>query len=198
MAHELMPPGRSLDIGCGGGHLSRFLADQGWEVAGFDISPAMIRMAQDRVPTGKFWVDDLRTAPLGNPTLVTATGEVLAYALDKMALASFAGRLRATMRPGGLFLFDLPTFDQSRPTHAIRKGKGWEVEAWTQTTANERIRTIETRRGELVTRESHRQHLHDADEVLATLAAAGFAAQWLGGYDDHGFEPGWDGFLAKS
>ena len=39
-----------LDAGCGSGHLSRFLAQSGIEVVGFDVDPDMIDAARSRAP----------------------------------------------------------------------------------------------------------------------------------------------------
>jgi ubiquinone/menaquinone biosynthesis C-methylase UbiE len=46
-----LPPGRMLDIACGTGWLTRLL---GGEVVGVDQSEAMLRIAAERVPTGRF------------------------------------------------------------------------------------------------------------------------------------------------
>jgi SAM-dependent methyltransferase len=54
------PPGRLLDVGCGPGHVGRFLADQGREVTGIDISPAMIEHARRLNPSMAFEVGDMR------------------------------------------------------------------------------------------------------------------------------------------
>ncbi len=40
-------PGKALDIGTGEGRNALFLAGQGWEVTGFDISDVGVRMARD-------------------------------------------------------------------------------------------------------------------------------------------------------
>lgn len=39
---ELVGTGRIADVGCGPGHVTRFLADQRAEVVGLDLSPGMI------------------------------------------------------------------------------------------------------------------------------------------------------------
>ncbi len=41
------PPGRALDIGMGEGRNSLFLAMQGWEVTGFDISDVGVKLARE-------------------------------------------------------------------------------------------------------------------------------------------------------
>jgi SAM-dependent methyltransferase len=41
------PPGRALDIGMGEGRNALFLATQGWEVTGFDISDVGVKLARE-------------------------------------------------------------------------------------------------------------------------------------------------------
>jgi 2-polyprenyl-3-methyl-5-hydroxy-6-metoxy-1,4-benzoquinol methylase len=41
-------PGKALDIGIGEGRNAIFLATQGWEVTGFDISDVGVRSAERR------------------------------------------------------------------------------------------------------------------------------------------------------
>lgn len=52
------------DVGCGPGHVAAFLAAQGADVVGLDLSPAMIEQARARHPACRFEVADLRA--LGN------------------------------------------------------------------------------------------------------------------------------------
>jgi SAM-dependent methyltransferase len=46
-----MKPGTALDIGMGEGRNALFLAAQGWQVTGFDISDVAIRLAQESAQT---------------------------------------------------------------------------------------------------------------------------------------------------
>src|ERR1700722_8375744 len=51
---------RVLDVGCGTGPISAWVAGHGAEVTGFDLSPSMIRLAEERgVPNASFRVADL-------------------------------------------------------------------------------------------------------------------------------------------
>ena len=47
LAAVLPPEGRVLDLGCGTGEHSRFLASKGFEVTGIDASPAMLAKATE-------------------------------------------------------------------------------------------------------------------------------------------------------
>ena len=44
-----IPPCKTIDFGCGTGNYAVYLAEQGFEVTGVDISPAAVKIAQERV-----------------------------------------------------------------------------------------------------------------------------------------------------
>lgn len=57
-------PARVADLGCGTGTLSRLLVDEGYAVAGVDISPEMVRRARAKVPEAEFSVGDAASPEL--------------------------------------------------------------------------------------------------------------------------------------
>jgi SAM-dependent methyltransferase len=52
--------GMVLDVGCGPGHVARYLKDRGAKVAGFDLSPAMVQLARKLNPGLEFSAGDMR------------------------------------------------------------------------------------------------------------------------------------------
>lgn len=52
-----------LDLGCGAGGFCRLAADAGADTTGIDASPAMIEIARQRVPEGRFHVGDMQGLP---------------------------------------------------------------------------------------------------------------------------------------
>jgi SAM-dependent methyltransferase len=60
------------DLGCGPGHVTRYLADLGADVVGVDLSPEMIRVASAAHPELRFEVGDLRCLPLPDASLAAA------------------------------------------------------------------------------------------------------------------------------
>ena len=48
VAARQTPPGRALDIGCGSGVFSVWLAERGYDVTAIDFTPAALEMARDR------------------------------------------------------------------------------------------------------------------------------------------------------
>lgn len=196
-------PGVVIDLGCGGGALCEVLAEAGYQVHGIDVSPAMVALARRRVPQGHFEVADVTAVALPPCDVVTAIGEVLCYACpDDASLEGLLERIHEALRPGGLLLFDVATTGRAKePTQRSARGKGWRVEATAVESDGVLTRTIDTWRtapdGERHSREIHRLRLFEVDDVLARLRDAGFEAEPLAGYDDYGFQHGWDAFMAR-
>ncbi|MBH1940914.1 class I SAM-dependent methyltransferase [Mobilitalea sibirica] len=46
--------GKVCDLGCGPGHITRFIKDQGIDVCGIDISDGMLRKAKEKNPDIEF------------------------------------------------------------------------------------------------------------------------------------------------
>ncbi len=202
---EVRPPGLAVDLGCGSGTLLRQLIDAGFSGYGVDLSPAMIELARHQVPEASLHVADALQAPLPPCDVVTAAGEVFNYASIDRPLADLGqtfAHIHAALRPGGVLLFDVATPGRAAdgPIKAQRSGPGWRVEATATEHDGVLTRTIDTWRTtgvERHSREVHRLRLLDPEWILQALAHAGFEAQWLAGYDDYGFQNGWDGFLAR-
>ncbi len=95
---------RILDAGCGNGPIAADLRDRGARVSGFDASPAMVRLAQERLgPDVPVLVADLAEA------LPYATGEFddVVAALVLHYLEDWSGplvELNRVLRPGGRLL----------------------------------------------------------------------------------------------
>jgi trans-aconitate methyltransferase len=85
-----MPDNKSipvLDIGCGPGQLTAMLADNGWNVFGFDYSPKAIEMAQRLFPqhSHRFYCADMRQMTVHNGDTVIMT-EVLEHIQDDLEI----------------------------------------------------------------------------------------------------------------
>jgi len=52
-------PGRVVDVGCGPGHVTRYLVDRGADALGVDLSPGMIEIARKRYGDVEFRVGSL-------------------------------------------------------------------------------------------------------------------------------------------
>ena len=60
---ELVGRGSIADVGCGPGHVTRFLATQHPDVIGIDLSPDMIGIARERSPEMEFTVASMLALP---------------------------------------------------------------------------------------------------------------------------------------
>jgi SAM-dependent methyltransferase len=129
-----------LDAACGPGKYAEILLAQGAQVTGFDISPRMIELAQDRNSgNGIFFVHDLAT-PFDS--LTDAAFDVVLCALAMHYVEDWTPTIQEfhrVLRPGGQLVlsiehpfFDFNYFQSSRyfdvePVQATWKGFGRPV-----------------------------------------------------------------------
>lgn len=101
---ELAGTGTVADVGCGPGHVTRFLAARHPDVIGIDLSPGMIAVARKRAPELAFAVASMLELPVEADTWA---GAVALYSIIHMTGAerAAAGReLARAVRPGGWLL----------------------------------------------------------------------------------------------
>ena len=60
-ADSLRPAGLACDLGCGPGHVARYLHDRGVRMCGVDLSPDMIEQARELNPEIEFCQGDMRS-----------------------------------------------------------------------------------------------------------------------------------------
>jgi SAM-dependent methyltransferase len=188
--------GTVVDLGCGSGILARRVSDSGYEVDGVDLSPAMLDLARRNAPQVTFRRGSLLDAELPAAVAVTATGEALNYATDERAgdaaLADVFGRVRASLEPGGIFLFDVATSGRYGPDrvanrlhdrdtwtlfmHAVESDDGRRLDRFVTI-----FRRTETGSYER-TDEHHVLRLYEPAMLVAGLEAAGFAVEVLDSY----------------
>lgn len=99
--------GRVCDVGCGPGHVTRFLHERGCDAFGVDLSPRMVEVARTLNAGIEFRVGDLRRLPVDDGTLA---GIVCFYSLihlESDQLAPALARLRRSLRSSGRLLLGL-------------------------------------------------------------------------------------------
>lgn len=114
LVHRHSPEAETLlDLGCGTGQLLARLRAAGLRVAGVDASAAMLQCAADRLapdsPLHVKRLPDDSIVDLGPVDVVTACFDVLNYLVEPSAFEQVVGHVAATLKPGGLFFFDLNT-----------------------------------------------------------------------------------------
>jgi SAM-dependent methyltransferase len=102
-------PGRTLEVGCGTGTNARWLAEQGFDVLGVDLSPLAIDKARAKVAgaaeRSRFEVRDFLAGepPAGPFDFVFDRGCFHVFD-DAEVRARFAARVAASLAPGGQWL----------------------------------------------------------------------------------------------
>ena len=98
---EAVGHGEVLDLGCGPGHVTKYLRERGASVAGVDLSPEMIAVARERSPEIDFHVGDMLALDVSDASLA---GVVAFYAIvhfDEPQLDAAFREMRRVLRPGG-------------------------------------------------------------------------------------------------
>ncbi len=108
LRRHLHPPGRLLEIGCGNGRLLKLAADDGWSVAGIELSEQLAGTASRRLGLPIRAADFLADAPGDGSFSVVVLRHVLEHLPDpRRALRRIAARLL----PGGHALLEFPNID---------------------------------------------------------------------------------------
>jgi ubiquinone/menaquinone biosynthesis C-methylase UbiE len=115
-----IPSGRSVDLGCGTGRLTRFLVDLGHDVVGIDRSLEMLSVADASVTPATFLRGDMLHLPLADATVDLAT---CSLALTHVAdLRDPLSEIARVVRPGGsAILSDIHPLAVATGGHAFFK-----------------------------------------------------------------------------
>ncbi|PSL45052.1 methyltransferase family protein [Salsuginibacillus halophilus] len=103
-----------LDLGCGTGTMMLLLLDEGYHVTGVDLSAEMLAAAQGKAAAHGYepplFAQDMRALEgLGTYDAVMAWCDTLNYAGDETDVERVFSGVKAHLKPGGLFLFDVHT-----------------------------------------------------------------------------------------
>ncbi len=117
LRHVLGNGGRVLNLGCGTGEHSRFLASKGFDVIGVDASTAMIEKATDSpVPSNLRFiqgdiaeVDRLVTEPCDGAICL---GNTLPHLTNSATMSTLLRGLRRRLRAGAPFLLQVLNYDR--------------------------------------------------------------------------------------
>jgi len=178
--------GLLVELGCGSGILAARLLRAGHRVIGVDVSPSMLRLARRAAPGARFVCASLHDVALPACDAVLAIGEGLAYVPARgraPSLSRLFARVARSLRPGGLFAFDLIVRDARHPLDArgFRRTEAWTVlsEVRDHGARLERRITTFRRVGTAYRRsdEVHVQRVVDEARVVEQLRAAGFRVE---------------------
>lgn len=174
---------RLLDVACGTGLSFVALLEQGWQVTGCDISPAMLDLARARAGAAATLLGaDMRALPdLGEFDLIWSLNDSLNYLLSPAELEAALAGMRRNLAPGGVVLFDVNTLTTYRTffsiEHVVEANGRRLVWKGQMSPAEIELGSINEARfeaeGEGSGVEVHRQRHFPEAEVRAALEAAG-------------------------
>jgi SAM-dependent methyltransferase len=106
---EALKPGRALDLGCGTGTNSLYLAQHGWQVVGVDFAVTAIRKARRKAREAglavDFYASDVTRLDFLQPPFDLALDIGCFHTLEAEGRVRYRDQLRRLLRPGARFMF---------------------------------------------------------------------------------------------
>jgi ubiquinone/menaquinone biosynthesis C-methylase UbiE len=103
-ASRLKGKGEVCDMGCGPGHVARFLHDQGTNVFGLDLSSRMLEEARRLNPDISFRQGNMLALDLPDASVAGITAFYAIVNLPKASLPQVFREMARVLKPGGLLL----------------------------------------------------------------------------------------------
>lgn len=185
LAQQDVHPKKLLDVCCGTGTMTEFLYGEGFEVAGFDLSPQMIAQAREKAEMAgwplRYEVADAAEFDMGETyDAAYSFFDSLNYITDVERLQMAFHRVAAHLPSGGSWIFDLNTeyafehrmFDQENLKKKAPVRYKW-VGEWNPESRLIHVHMQFWHGGEEF-EEVHVQRAHRDEEIREMLAVAGF------------------------
>lgn len=150
--------GAALDLACGGGRNSVFLAQRGLRVTGVDLSREALQQGRELARKGNVHVDWVQADLIEFPIASAAFDLVIVFYYRNPNLYS---RLREALRPGGILVYQTFTLDQlqfevgpKNPDHLLRPGElrkpfsHWELIFYRESHLESGLASLVARRAE--------------------------------------------------
>lgn len=111
----LVQDGPVGDLGCGTGRITTYLAAQGLDVFGIDLTPGMIEVARREYPELRFEVGSLFDLDLKDGELAAALAWYSLVHTPREQLPAAFAELFRVLRPGGLLVHGFKLGEGNRP-----------------------------------------------------------------------------------
>jgi 2-polyprenyl-3-methyl-5-hydroxy-6-metoxy-1,4-benzoquinol methylase len=124
----VQPGASAIDVGCGSGWTTLFLAEAGIDALGLDLVPANIELARERArrwqSPARFEVADMDALPDGPPVDLVLIFDALHHTREQRATLE---GVFARLRPGGWLVLAEPTWLHrlSPEARRVRAQRGW-------------------------------------------------------------------------
>jgi SAM-dependent methyltransferase len=96
--------GPACDMGCGPGHVARYLHERGVQMCGVDLSPAMVEQARRLTAGVEFRQGDMMALDAPDEAWAGIAAFYSIIHIPRGDMARALGELRRVLRPGGLLL----------------------------------------------------------------------------------------------
>ena len=96
--------GPACDLGCGPGHVARYLHEGGLPVFGVDLSPVMVESARRLNPGIEFRQGDMRSLDIEDDALGGIAAFYSIIHIPRSEVIAALGEMNRVLRPGGLLL----------------------------------------------------------------------------------------------
>lgn len=132
---ETLPPGRALDLGCGYGRASIYLAQRGWQVNGVDFVDLAIIGARRRAEAAgvsdqvNFYLSPVTDMPFLEGFFDLALDVGCMHSFDPEQKRAYRDEVRRLLRPGARYLLFAHLRDEDEPPEASRWADEEELRA---------------------------------------------------------------------
>jgi SAM-dependent methyltransferase len=103
-AERLRDRGVVCDLGCGPGHVARYLHERGAQVCGIDLSPEMVQRARQLSPEIEFRQGDMRALDIADGAWAGVAAFYSLIHIPRDDMVRVLQEIKRVLRPGGLLL----------------------------------------------------------------------------------------------
>jgi len=178
---------RLIELACGTGNATLEFDRLGYDVAGYDASPAMIDVARGKAETLRrdvaFAVRDLRRlGQIGPVDAAVCLYDSFNYLLQPGDVDTALAEVWRVLADGGLFIFDVCTEENSlrhfSDMRDAEEGPGFVYSRHSYYDREQRLQfnafDIRYDEGPVHVRETHRQRIYRCDELVERIGRSGF------------------------